>query len=236
MLLVLRSESQISEARRKMRRRGISLVDTALRRFLRRASLVRSLQVGDELKSWDVLTTLEFIENALPRQAAILDIGAYASEVPLSLARLGFSNVAAVDLNPGLRQMPHQDKIRYEVGDFMACPFAAGTFDAVTATSVIEHGYDPVRLLGEISRVLRPGGYFLASMDYWPEKIDTHDQKIFGMSWMIFSKDDILDLVAQARNFGLFPCGELDYEAAGPLVRHAGHGYTFGWLALRKTA
>ena len=234
MLLVLKSESQISEARRKMVGRGISALDNPLRRFLRRIGLTRSVQVGDDLKSWDVLTTLEFIERALPRQAAILDIGSYASEVPLSLARLGYSNVAAIDLNPDLRHMPEQDKIRYEVGDFMASPFAAATFDAVTATSVIEHGYDPTRLLSEVSRILKPGGYFLASMDYWPEKIDTKGQRIFDMSWMIFSRDDILNLVEQAAHFDLVPCGELDFLAAEPPVGHAGHRYTFGWLALRK--
>ncbi len=236
MFLVLKSESQISEARQQLVGRGISAVNNTLRRFLRRTGLTRSARVGDELKSWDVLTTLEFIEHALSKQAPILDIGSYASEVPVSLARLGFSNVAAIDLNPDLRRMPCQDRIRYEVGNFMASPFAAGTFDAVTATSVIEHGYDPTRLLAEVSRVLKPGGYFLASMDYWPEKIDTHGERIFDMSWMIFSKDDILDLVAQARGFDLLPCGDLDFPADEPLVRYAGYGYTFGWLALRKTA
>lgn len=236
MFSVLTSESQISEARQTMLRRGASAVDNPLRRFRRKIGLASSVRVGDELKSWDVLTTLEFIENALPKQAAILDIGSYASEVPVSLARLGFSRVAAIDLNPDLRHMPYQHKIRYEVGNFMASPFAAGTFDAVTATSVIEHGYDPVRLLSEVNRVLKPGGYFLASMDYWPEKIDTKGQRIFDMSWMIFSKDDILDLVEQARRLDLLPCGELEFSASEPLVQHAGHGYTFGWLALRKMA
>lgn len=214
--------------------RRISALDTAVSRLLRRIGLTRSIRIGDELKSWDVLTTLEFIESALPKHAAILDIGSYASEVPVSLARLGYSNVAAIDLNPDLRYMPCQHKIRYQVGNFMASPFAAATFDAVTATSVIEHGYDPARLFAEVSRILRPGGYFLASMDYWPDKIDTDGQRIFDMSWTIFSKEDILDLVEQAQSFGLMPCGELDFGASEPLVQHAGHGYTFGWLALQK--
>ena len=115
MFSVLTSESQISEARQTMLRRGASAVDNPLRRFRRKIGLASSVRVGDELKSWDVLTTLEFIENALPKQAAILDIGSYASGVPVSLARLGFSRVAAIDLNPDLRHMPYQHKIRYEV-------------------------------------------------------------------------------------------------------------------------
>lgn len=235
MFLALRAESQITEARKAMLRRGISAVDTAPQRLLRRFGLSRSVQVGDELKSWDVLTTLEFIENALSRDAPILDIGSYASEVPVSLVKLGHSNVAAIDLNPELRLMPYQDRVRYEIGNFMATPFAPESFAAITATSVIEHGYDPARLLAEVGRLLEPGGYFLASVDYWPDKIDTTGQLIFDMSWLIFSKDDILELVSQAALQGLAPCGDLQFATGEPLVRYGGHAYTFGWLALKKT-
>lgn len=40
-------------------------------------------------------------------------------------------------------------------------PFAARSFDLVTANVVVEHVADPERFLGEIRRVLRPGGRFL---------------------------------------------------------------------------
>jgi SAM-dependent methyltransferase len=235
MFQALRAEAQITEARKTMLRRGISAVDSAPQWLMRRFGLRRVVQVGDELKSWDVLATIEFIESALARDAPILDIGSYASEVPVSLVKLGYSNVAAIDLNPELRRMPCQDRIRYEIGNFMATPFAPESFAAITATSVIEHDYDPARLLAEVDRLLKPGGYFLASMDYWPERIDTNGQQIFDMSWLIFSTDDILQLLSQAALLGLTPCGDLQFAASEPLVRYGGHSYTFGWLALRKT-
>lgn len=234
MFQALRTETQVTDARQAMLQRGISAVDTVPQRLMRRAGLNRTVPVGDTLKSWDVLTTLEFIESSLARDAPILDIGSYASEVPVSLAKLGYSNVAAIDLNPELRRMPCQDRVRYEIGDFMATRFPPESFAAITATSVIEHGYDPARLLSEVGRLLTPGGYFLASVDYWPEKIDTDGQLIFDMSWLIFSKGDILELVSRAALHGLTPCGDLQFAASEPLVRYAGHAYTFGWLALRK--
>jgi ubiquinone/menaquinone biosynthesis C-methylase UbiE len=40
-------------------------------------------------------------------------------------------------------------------------PFAAGSFDLVTANMVLEHVDDPGRLFREAARVLRPGGTFL---------------------------------------------------------------------------
>jgi len=43
-------------------------------------------------------------------------------------------------------------------GDLASAKFEAGTFDAVTLSHVIEHVPDPIALLGEVRRVLKPGG------------------------------------------------------------------------------
>jgi SAM-dependent methyltransferase len=186
------------------------------------------------LKSWDILTTATFIRERLPRSAPILDIGAYASEILPALYRMGYSSLAGVDLNPAVRMMPHANAIRYEVSDFMQTPFEDGSFDAVTAISVIEHGFDPPRLLGEISRLLRPGGYFIASFDYWPEKIDTTGMKVFGMDWTIFSREEVQDFVSRAKTYGLEPVGDIALDAGERVIRWGGKEYTFCWLALRK--
>jgi ubiquinone/menaquinone biosynthesis C-methylase UbiE len=47
------------------------------------------------------------------------------------------------------------------VGDIEKMPFADGTFDLLTARSVVEHIAAPERFLCEVRRVLRPGGCFL---------------------------------------------------------------------------
>jgi SAM-dependent methyltransferase len=43
-------------------------------------------------------------------------------------------------------------------------PFEAASFDVVVAGELLEHLRDPGRLVGEVLRVLRPGGTFVASV------------------------------------------------------------------------
>lgn len=234
-MTVLQDERQIQEARQVLVRRKLSGLDSRLRAILRRYGLERSLVIGDQVKSWDVLRTVEFIEQHVPKDRAVLDIGAYASEILVALHRLGYRRLAGVDLDPAVRRMPHGNAIKYEVADFLQTPFADGAFDAITSISVIEHGFQSDRLLKEMSRLLRPGGYFIASFDYWPDKIDTTGTTFFGMSWTIFSKSDVRSFIDDASRFGLRPMSEIVMDANERPISCGGKQYTFGWIALQKS-
>jgi SAM-dependent methyltransferase len=237
-LKVLKTYPEVAEARRELVDRNLSFVDRSfpakVRRFLNQRGLSRSLVIGDELKSWDVLETVRFLEDRLPKDAAVLDIGCYASEVLLALDALGFSDLNGVDFDPRVVAMPHADRIGYQVADFMKTPFEEERFGAVTAISVIEHGLNAQRLLTEISRVLRPNGFFVASFDYWPEKIATDHVRMFGLDWRIFARDEVESFVAEAAGHGLHPTGDLIFDVGERAIRHAGFDYTFAWLALQK--
>jgi len=235
MLEVLQTKNQISEARRAMAQRGLSTLEGAVSKFLRRFGMRSGLSVGDYIKSWDVLQTLGFIESHLSRDAAILDLGAFCSELPVALGRMGYTQVHGIDLNPELKSMPDADKIKYDIGNFMSTPYPDASFDAITAISVIEHGYEPERLYSEISRLLRPDGYFIASFDYWPDKIDIGTTTFFDMSWLIFSKGDVEEMLKTASRHGLQPVGVLQPAAKEQAVHCIGYDYTFAWLALQKS-
>jgi SAM-dependent methyltransferase len=231
---VLLSKSEIDAARDALRRMGASCISPWPIPLLRRLGILGGVNLGDRLKSWDILTTATFIKDRLPRETPILDIGAYASEILSVLYRMNYSNLAGVDLNPRIKEMPFANHIRYEVADFMATPFPDESIGAITAISVIEHGFRSGRLLREISRLLRPGGYFIASFDYWPEKVDTTGMDFFGMDWRIFSKSEVLAFIEEARGYGLSPCGDIDLEAGEKVIHWGGKDYTFAWISLWK--
>jgi SAM-dependent methyltransferase len=235
-LRVLRNKADIAAARRALIERKASALDCSLTRFLRRLRLVSGISVGDDLKSWDVLATLEFLEKNVGKDQPILDIGCYASEIIVALKKSGFSNLSGVDLNPDLERMPYANTVRYKKADFQETGFNDASFSAITSISVIEHGLNATALLKETSRLLKTGGYFVASFDYWPEKIDTTGIEFFGMDWLIFSREDILDFVQKAKACGLTPVDDLSFDGEEKPIECAGKHYTFGWLVLRKDA
>jgi SAM-dependent methyltransferase len=196
--------------------------------------VIRGVNVGDSRKSWDVLQTVSFLESALPLDAPVLDLGAFGSEIPCILHRMHFLEVSGIDLNPRIRSMPYAEVVEYQVGDFHRTPFATGRFAAITAISVIEHGFNSAMLLPEVSRLLRPGGYFIASFDYWPDKVETAGVNLFGLDWRIFSESEIRRFIDDGRGHGLAPQGEVALGASEKVIQWAGRGYTFGWLVLRK--
>lgn len=60
--------------------------------------------------------------------------------------------------------------------DLAWLPFRSGAADAVVNTQVLEHVPDPQRVLGEFSRVLRPGGIlYLTAPQGWHEHQQPHD-------------------------------------------------------------
>ena len=81
-------------------------------------------------------------------------------ELPLKL------KLSACDLSPVLvdntrKRVPEAD---VRVADIESLPFADAAFDAVFVTEVMEHLATPQKALGEILRVLKPGGRLLVSL------------------------------------------------------------------------
>jgi ubiquinone/menaquinone biosynthesis C-methylase UbiE len=59
------------------------------------------------------------------------------------------------------RRTGHGERITFKKGDASQIPFPNGSLDLVLSTLSLHHWSDPVSVLDEIARVLRPGGSFL---------------------------------------------------------------------------
>jgi ubiquinone/menaquinone biosynthesis C-methylase UbiE len=106
-------------------------------------------------------------ELRLPPAARVLDIGCGAGALAAALAAAGYL-VDAIDTTPAMVQMTRRHagaRVHVAAGDAHALAFAAGRFDVVAALGVLPWLDAEGLALGEIYRVLKPGGYLLLTAD-----------------------------------------------------------------------
>jgi len=89
----------------------------------------------------------------------------------------------------------------YDGGVF---PFDADSFDSVVCNQVLEHAFQPDRLISEISRILKPGGRLLITVPFvWDEHEQPWDYgrySSFGLAALL--KAHGFDLIAQRKTMG----------------------------------
>jgi SAM-dependent methyltransferase len=106
--------------------------------------------------------------------ATLLDVGCGTGAFAADLGSLG--RVTAIDLSPDAVAFTRRRGVeRLCVASAEALPFAPARFDVVTAVDVIEHA-DDQRALGEIARVVKPGGAVLIHVPAFPFLWGEHDE------------------------------------------------------------
>ncbi|MCX6627877.1 MAG: bifunctional 2-polyprenyl-6-hydroxyphenol methylase/3-demethylubiquinol 3-O-methyltransferase UbiG [Candidatus Solibacter sp.] len=96
----------------------------------------------------------------------VLDVGCGGGILAEEFARAGF-HVTGVDPAPESIKTAREHAaasgldIAYETGSGERLPFAEASFDHVACCDVLEHVDDVAGVIGEIARVLKPGGLFL---------------------------------------------------------------------------
>jgi len=98
----------------------------------------------------------------------VLDIGCGTGVAARAIARRrGFSGrVLGIDLSPGLAQKATElaadegleKRVEFRSGDSRKLDLVDGTFDAVVAHTLLSHVDDPLSVVKEAARLVRPGG------------------------------------------------------------------------------
>jgi 2-polyprenyl-3-methyl-5-hydroxy-6-metoxy-1,4-benzoquinol methylase len=65
------------------------------------------------------------------------------------------------------------------VGDILDAPFPPETFDVITCFDVLEHLYEPRRVMAKVAQWLKPGGVFYVQVP----NIDSAEAHVFGTYW-----------------------------------------------------
>ena len=129
------------------------------------------------------MLTFNFKKLSLNHDVKILDIGCgEGRHIFGALEAFPSSYLIGLDLNKDsleicmenfkfFEELPHKDK-KFVLGNSYKLPFKDDEFDLIVCSEVLEHLHEYNDALKEIKRVLKPRGYFLASVPaYFPEKI-----------------------------------------------------------------
>jgi SAM-dependent methyltransferase len=111
---------------------------------------------------------LPLIHQHLPRGGRLIDVGCGEGQVARMATEL--NDMAVVGVDPAMTQVAVATERgggpRYLQGSAAALPVASGGVDAAVACLVFEHIEDLDAALGEVARVLRPGGTFLFLLNH----------------------------------------------------------------------
>lgn len=170
------------------------------------------------------MLTIRFDELGLRAGDRVLDVGAGFGRHVYECARRGADVVAldyaadeVVQTRATLGAMVVAGEITGDRvvatlrGDATRLPFADDSFDVVITSEVLEHIQDDVAALGEMVRVLKPGGRFAATVPAWgPEVVnwklsdEYHAPKSVGGHVRIYARTELRAKLVAA---GLQPDG-----------------------------
>ncbi len=120
--------------------------------------------------------------------ASVLCLAARSGAECEAFIELGLFAVG-IDLNPG------KDNKLVLPGDFHAIQFAPDSVDIVYTNS-LDHSFDLARVVGEVRRILKPGGTFIAEIVLGADDTDGRPPGDYEAMW--WSKaDDVVLSIAQ---------------------------------------
>jgi 2-polyprenyl-3-methyl-5-hydroxy-6-metoxy-1,4-benzoquinol methylase len=154
-------------------------------------------------------------------QGRLLDVGCGNGQTLAWMASLGWQ-VEGLDIDPVAVQVAAAKGLKVRQGDLQSQQLAAGSFDAVVMSHVIEHVHGPLSLMKECHRILKPGGRLVVITP----NIRSWGHRIYKNNWrglepprhlQIFARSCLSTLSALA-GFSSCKCHALTRGARGILL------------------
>jgi len=107
---------------------------------------------------------------------AVVEVGTGGGAIAEALASAG-ANVVGVDLED--HRLAPMARTSFTRGRAESLPFADGAFDGAVTSNVLEHVTDGAAMIGELARVVRPGGFLYLSWTTWLSPLGGHEMSPF---------------------------------------------------------
>ncbi len=133
-------------------------------------------------KFWHLRRFNEVLTVIKPVTGPVLDIGCHAGTFTEQLlTKLNTKKIYGVDISNPAIQLASQKipKGDFQVADATNLPFKDNFFDAVFCLEVLEHVDNPKKVISEIKRVLKKGGYAVFLVP--------SDNKLFKLVWALWT-------------------------------------------------
>lgn len=89
----------------------------------------------------------------------VLDVGGWDFFLTAKTKGISFQSWTTLECAPEMMLHIHDPRFRCVLGDGCCMSFDSNSFDTVLNIQVLEHVFDPLAMVKEIARVLKPDGY-----------------------------------------------------------------------------
>ena len=127
-------------------------------------------------KRWkDRRATLELYKQS----GSLLDLGCSSGLFLGSLARDSWELYGIEMSADSAKAAEARTGANVFVGNILDAPFPAESFDVITCFDVLEHLYEPRRVMARVGEWLKPGGIFYVQVP----NVDSAEARVFGSYW-----------------------------------------------------
>ena len=116
----------------------------------------------------------------------LMEIGFGSGAMLRAAARQGW-NAEGVEISQTATEHAREEGFKVFCGDLAEAGYSSGYFDVVIASELLEHLEDPLRVVTEIARILRPGGLLWATTP----NVKGLSSRMLGLNWTTVSPDHL---------------------------------------------